>query len=218
MIDQILFFVGRAICHQLEDRSFVIDNKVLPLCARCTGIYLGIFSSLLFIAATKRHKANMIPNVIHSLILLLFILTVAFDGLSSYLHLRESNNALRLITGTLYGISLPLLLIPLLRYNAQNPNRIRIINAWTDMLMPLSIAGALGLLVYYDAIPYYIVSPLLIVTLVGWCTLLVWMAVRKIKFIQSRLIRLQAALALSLVLLSSMSVAAEVIFDYLGIA
>lgn len=33
--------VGSLICHQRPDRSFFIDGHQLPVCARCTGIYLS---------------------------------------------------------------------------------------------------------------------------------------------------------------------------------
>ena len=39
----VLFFdaVGSVICHQLPDRSFFLYGRQLPVCARCTGLYLG---------------------------------------------------------------------------------------------------------------------------------------------------------------------------------
>ena len=36
-----IFGIGSVICHQLPDRSFVIDGQQLPVCARCTGLYLA---------------------------------------------------------------------------------------------------------------------------------------------------------------------------------
>jgi uncharacterized membrane protein len=38
---EFLYAVGSVICHQLPDRSFFIDGRQLPVCARCTGLYLG---------------------------------------------------------------------------------------------------------------------------------------------------------------------------------
>ena len=38
---EFLFAVGSVICHQLSERSFFIDGRQLPVCARCTGLYLG---------------------------------------------------------------------------------------------------------------------------------------------------------------------------------
>ncbi len=36
-----LFAVGSVICHQLPERSFFLDGRQLPVCARCTGLYLS---------------------------------------------------------------------------------------------------------------------------------------------------------------------------------
>jgi uncharacterized membrane protein len=36
-----VFAIGSVICHQLPDRSFFIDGQQLPVCARCTGLYLS---------------------------------------------------------------------------------------------------------------------------------------------------------------------------------
>ena len=43
-MDLFLAFVyaaGSIICHQLPERSFFVDGRQLPVCARCTGLYLS---------------------------------------------------------------------------------------------------------------------------------------------------------------------------------
>jgi uncharacterized membrane protein len=35
------YAAGSVICHQLPERSFFLDGRQLPVCARCTGLYLG---------------------------------------------------------------------------------------------------------------------------------------------------------------------------------
>jgi uncharacterized membrane protein len=37
----VLYGVGAVVCHQLPERSFHAWGAQLPVCARCTGIYLG---------------------------------------------------------------------------------------------------------------------------------------------------------------------------------
>jgi uncharacterized membrane protein len=37
----LLFPVGSFICHQRPERSFVFRGSQLPVCARCTGLYIG---------------------------------------------------------------------------------------------------------------------------------------------------------------------------------
>ncbi len=40
--------VGYAVCHRISVRSFFLDDRPLPLCARCTGMYLGAMAGLLY--------------------------------------------------------------------------------------------------------------------------------------------------------------------------
>ena len=44
---------GSVICHQLPDRSFFVDGRQLPVCARCTGLYLSGAMGLLGWVAVK---------------------------------------------------------------------------------------------------------------------------------------------------------------------
>ena len=36
-----LYATGSVICHQLPERSFFLEGRQLPVCARCTGLYLS---------------------------------------------------------------------------------------------------------------------------------------------------------------------------------
>jgi uncharacterized membrane protein len=48
-MDLLLAFVyaaGSVLCHQLPERSFFLDGHQLPVCARCTGLYLGAIGGL----------------------------------------------------------------------------------------------------------------------------------------------------------------------------
>ena len=53
------YAIGHAICHQLPLRSFRLWGAVLPVCARCTGIYVGAaLVSIASIAAPVRPHAT----------------------------------------------------------------------------------------------------------------------------------------------------------------
>lgn len=41
-----LYAVGAVVCHQLPERSFFLDGTQLPVCARCTGLYVGGLAGL----------------------------------------------------------------------------------------------------------------------------------------------------------------------------
>ncbi len=118
--------VGYAVCHRISERSFHIGDRPLPLCARCTGMYLGAMTGLVFqmIAGRKRDK---IPH--WSVLVALGILTAAFglDGANSYLYLIKSiqpgvlanipnlyvpNNTLRILTGSGMGLAMTVMLFP----------------------------------------------------------------------------------------------------------
>lgn len=83
-------------CHNRSDRSFFIRGQKLPLCARCTGIFIGIILGIIIFLLYKIK--------ISILILLLFPLCI--DGFSQSFFCYESTNNKRLFTGLLFGISL----------------------------------------------------------------------------------------------------------------
>lgn len=88
-------------CHTRSDRSFYINNKKFPICARCTGELIGIlFSPLLFIF----FKLDIFIN-------LLLMLPLILDGFIQLLTKYESNNLKRLVTGILFGFALTNLFI-----------------------------------------------------------------------------------------------------------
>ena len=48
LFGKFIFAVGSVICHQRPDRSFFVDGHQLPVCARCTGLYLSGAAGLAF--------------------------------------------------------------------------------------------------------------------------------------------------------------------------
>jgi uncharacterized membrane protein len=55
------YAIGHWICHQLPARSFHLWDAALPVCARCTGIYVGAAAASL--AAVVRPTATNATNV-----------------------------------------------------------------------------------------------------------------------------------------------------------
>lgn len=110
--------LGYAVCHRIDLRSFHIGERATPLCARCSGMYLGVLLSFGYFALARKKAALFPPK--HLLIPLgLFFLVYAFDGVNSYIHLLpkgsglyEPSNFLRLSTGTLFGIVLSSFVYP----------------------------------------------------------------------------------------------------------
>jgi len=110
--------VGYAVCHRIDARSFHLGGRPIPLCARCTGMYLGAVLGLLYQFASGRKRSELPPLRV---LAILGALAVAFfvDGLNSYLHffpkvptLYEPHNTLRLLTGTGMGLVIAAALFP----------------------------------------------------------------------------------------------------------
>jgi uncharacterized membrane protein len=118
--------IGYAICHRIDERSFHIDDRQTPLCARCTGEFYAAGISLLFFAVVSKRKSGM-PGWKLGAPLIVFFLAFGLDGSNSYLYLLKQtsqgaldnipnlyipNNTLRLFTGSGMGIALASILFP----------------------------------------------------------------------------------------------------------
>ena len=113
--------VSFTVCSQLPSHSFFVDGQQLPLCARCTGIYLGFLAGLAGMALLGKLGARLWPPRTVMAILLLSLAAMVGDGFNSLtsslpeaVQVYEPTNLLRLITGIAAGTSLALLEIPLL--------------------------------------------------------------------------------------------------------
>lgn len=88
--------IGFVFCHRRKERSIKMLGYTLPLCARCTGLWLG-FGLGFFFRILGLHTSLSLTVT--------FMLPLVIDGLTQLLELRESNNLLRLLTGILFGIA-----------------------------------------------------------------------------------------------------------------
>ena len=94
---KLMNFCHRLGCHQMEERSFHFKGYQFPVCARCTGVFLGeIIAIVLLLLGIK-------INIFMSIALLLIM---GFDWFIQYIKLLQSTNIRRLITGTLAGLGL----------------------------------------------------------------------------------------------------------------
>ena len=113
IIIDILSFIGGGLCHQIASRTFNIDILYMPVCSRDTGIYLGIFISLITIILLERRIKGEIPSLKIFLVTMGVFLIMGLDVVLSFLGIIESSNIIRFITGFLTGWFLVLLLLPL---------------------------------------------------------------------------------------------------------
>ena len=148
--------IGYAVCHRIDIRSFHLGIRQLPLCARCTGLYLGAIIGVLFQLFHRERKAGK-PSKLIIFILILFVVTYFFDGFNSYIHLfpidpkfylYEPNNVLRIFTGSGMGLSISFVLIPVFHqtmWKKWSPNSS--IETNNQFFWVLGIAGAINILV-----------------------------------------------------------------------
>jgi uncharacterized membrane protein len=110
--------IGYAVCHRIDLRSFHLGDRQLPLCARCTGMFLGALLALGYQAWIAPRRSGM-PNwkILSSCGIL--ALGFAVDGVNSFLSLipgaptlYQPNNVLRLLTGTGMGIVIAIAVYP----------------------------------------------------------------------------------------------------------
>jgi len=144
--------IGYAVCHRMESHSFAVANRQLPLCARCSGTFIGALLGLLGQAVVlRRHRALEFPPPIIIVILAAFMLLWAADGLNSYLtlfpnplNLYQPQNWLRLTTGSLNGLALSALIYPVFNFTLwKRPEPKRAIKDWRDLLVLLLLEACL---------------------------------------------------------------------------
>lgn len=59
----LVYALGSVVCHQLPERSFHLVGAQLPVCARCTGLYLGAAIGVAgWAAVAARHSAPWVSG------------------------------------------------------------------------------------------------------------------------------------------------------------
>jgi uncharacterized membrane protein len=114
-------YLGAAICHRISSHSIVVIGRQLPLCARCTGMYLGVALSFGVLLLVGRGRRSDLPPLPILLTLIGFIGLMGIDGVNSYAHffpnfphVYEPQNWLRLVTGMGAGLAMGLFIFPAL--------------------------------------------------------------------------------------------------------
>lgn len=168
--------VGYAVCHRIGSHSIAIAGRQLPLCARCSGTFIGALVGFFGQAVVlRRHRAGEFPPTLVIVVLASFMLLWAGDGLNSYMtlfpngpHLYEPQNWLRLTTGALNGLALSALVYPVFNFTLwRQPTTQRSVRGlrdlgvlilleaclvgltltqWSLLLYPLALLSALGVL------------------------------------------------------------------------
>lgn len=148
--------VGYSLCHQIADRSFFFYNIQMPLCSRCTGMYVGAMVGFAFLLPAKRRSGLPSKKILYLLGAALLIF--AIDGINSYLgfsansfHLYAPQNWLRLVSGTMLGLAIPLLLVPIFNLTVWSQSIPEpAVSTFKHFFLMLGITLALDLIILAD--------------------------------------------------------------------
>jgi uncharacterized membrane protein len=104
-----VFHAYRFICGQTPSHSFYILGYQMCLCTRCLAIYSALLSGGILLALLRESRRIASLNWKYWLAAML---PMALDGGTQLFGLRESNLALRLLTGTIFGLATAWFLFP----------------------------------------------------------------------------------------------------------
>ena len=82
-------------CHQRSDRSFFICGYQFPVCARCTGVFIGEIVTYIF--SLFRYSISCMSAIC-------LLLIMGLDWFIQYIDLYQSTNKRRFVTGIMGGI------------------------------------------------------------------------------------------------------------------
>jgi len=167
------YFVASGVCHRLPQHSLFFGGKQSPLCARCTGNYLGLLVVSLFLALRRRLNSSLFPPPGLLVVLAAFVALWGIDGVNSFVEfwrgeplLYHPSQELRLITGVLNGLTWGFLFVPF--FNSvvlKNPAPRRSLENFAELVLNLLVGIGLAALVRTQW--PFLLYPLALLSLVG---------------------------------------------------
>jgi uncharacterized membrane protein len=113
-----IYWIGDLGCHQSHGRPFVLNGNQLPVCARCTGVYVGLSLGLVLLSLLQAGRmgaawSGLVPDRLRGvrrrvLLILLcggLVAPAGADGLLQLLTEHESHNVVRVLTGIPLGVA-----------------------------------------------------------------------------------------------------------------
>ena len=112
-LPELVRMAGALVCHQRVDRSFKLFGEPMPVCARCTGIYLsgalGATAAWLTVQSMPRHtRALILAAAIPTLV----SVAVEWGGLT------QPGNSVRALAALPVGVACGWIFVRLLRAEA----------------------------------------------------------------------------------------------------
>lgn len=158
-VDGKLDAAGYAVCHQIASHTLLVGGKLLPLCSRCTGMFLGTLIALMVLAPNDKRSGS--PSKTKIVLLGVLFLLFVMDGINSSLSLFPGihplytpTNLLRLVTGLSMGMILANLLLPLWNQTLWvDQNTKSVLSTWKQIILLVLCEVVAGVLVWLD-IPF----------------------------------------------------------------
>jgi uncharacterized membrane protein len=142
--------IGYSVCHQIPSHSFKIGSSEFPICSRCIGMYLGVFSGILVLFLQR--KKLFFPSKQQFIFLGLLIIAWLIDGINSFMNsnrgitfLYPPSNLLRFITGFGMGLCIAITIHFLFSYVVWK-NRANRTTLKRSAIIQMTIAFILSLL------------------------------------------------------------------------
>jgi len=99
------------ICHQIDSRSFHIENHRFAVCSRCFGVYFGLFFGfLIYPLIRKVDEIEPLPRFW----LFLAMIPIGIDWSLGIFGIWENTHLSRFLTGLILGAACAIFIVPAL--------------------------------------------------------------------------------------------------------
>ncbi|HEX7283845.1 MAG TPA: DUF2085 domain-containing protein [Vicinamibacterales bacterium] len=108
LVLEFAYAAGAVVCHQIPERSFFVDGWQLPVCARCTGLYLGALAGLVAWCAWKLARGWKPIGVSHRVAIRIVVagaIPTALSVTSGALSIWDGSNMTRAVLALPLGLS-----------------------------------------------------------------------------------------------------------------
>jgi uncharacterized membrane protein len=109
VVSSVLYRFFTPICHQIDGRSFHVFGFPFAVCSRCSSIYIAFLAGTLIYPLIRDLQRPAMPS---RTLLTLAVLPMALDAGANFLGIYEATFLSRTLTGALFGLLLPFVVLP----------------------------------------------------------------------------------------------------------
>ena len=106
---EIIYRTFHLICHQIDTRCLHIFGLPMAACSRCSSIYVAFLAGLMLYPFVRPLSSPCSPS---RATLILAVAPMLVDVALAAVGVHESSTISRLLTGTLFGVMLPFVVMP----------------------------------------------------------------------------------------------------------